>query len=93
MDRELFGKRIKEARRRVGLTQENLAQKVGIATVYLSEIERGIKLPSLTTFVDHINALEVSADFVLVGEVKADNSNVSKELSQLPKLLNNIRRL
>ena len=83
MDKELIGKRIKEARKRIGLTQEKLAEKIGIAEVYLSEIERGIKLPSLSTFVDIINALEVSADFVLAGEIKAAGANLGDELSSL----------
>lgn len=38
---ELLGKRIKELRNRQGLSQEQLAERVGISGKYLGEIERG----------------------------------------------------
>ena len=40
-----IGKRIKECRERLGLTQEQFAEKVGLATNYISTVERGASFP------------------------------------------------
>ena len=40
MDYTRLGKRIKEERLRLNLTQEKLSEKVGISTAYLGQIER-----------------------------------------------------
>lgn len=36
-----FGKRVREQRKGEGMSQEDLAHKIGISRTYLSEIERG----------------------------------------------------
>jgi transcriptional regulator with XRE-family HTH domain len=43
------------------LTQEQVAWKAGMSRVYLSELERGLKEPSLTTILRLSRALTVSA--------------------------------
>jgi len=42
-----FGLVLREARARAELTQERLAFKAGIHPTYLSQVERGLKSPSL----------------------------------------------
>lgn len=42
-----FGLVVREARARARLTQERLAFKAGIHPTYLSQVERGLKSPSL----------------------------------------------
>jgi len=47
---ELFttiGSRIRTAREGLGLSQEKLAERAGVNTSYLSQIERGRKAPSI----------------------------------------------
>lgn len=39
------GKRIKQRREQLGLTQEQFAEKLGVATNYISTIERGASFP------------------------------------------------
>ena len=51
------GKRIKQRREQLGLTQEQFAEKLGVATNYISTIERGASVAI-------INALETSADAI-----------------------------
>ena len=48
-NRKLLGKRIKEVRKRLGLTQEKLAELINIETTSLSSIESGRHFPSLVT--------------------------------------------
>ena len=45
----LLGARIKELRKRAGLSQDQLSEKVGVESKYLSRIETGKRYPSLET--------------------------------------------
>ena len=58
------GQRFKLYREKAGLTQEELAEKVGLNSNYISRIERGDSFPRLEAFVGLLNALEVSADAI-----------------------------
>ena len=60
-----LGMRIQEKRIEKKWTQEKLADSVGLSPVYISSIERGIKLPSLSTAVNIVNALGASLDYLL----------------------------
>lgn len=66
MDLKTVGQRIREARKTKGLTQEALANKVGLISTHISVIERGLKSARLETFVAIANILEVSADSRLI---------------------------
>ena len=57
--RELLGGRIKELRKVRGLTQEQLAEQVDLATRYISLIEVGRSSPSLVTMENIARALGV----------------------------------
>jgi len=57
--RKLLGSRIKELRKTNNLTQEQLAEKVDLATRYISLIEVGRSSPSLETMESIANALGV----------------------------------
>lgn len=51
MDTKAVGQRIKAARERRGLTQEELAALVNISPTHVSVIERGAKTVRMDTFV------------------------------------------
>lgn len=53
-------KSIKTFRKEKGFTQELLAKKAGIARSYLCEIEKGYKIPSISTLEKIAVALDVS---------------------------------
>lgn len=61
---EKIGKRVKEAREISGMTQADLADKVGVLVTYISSIERGLSFPRGEVLVGILNALKVSSDFV-----------------------------
>ncbi len=44
-----FGKVIRGLRREAGLSQEELAYRCNLHRTYISQLERGLKSPSLTT--------------------------------------------
>lgn len=82
MDRTQLGQRIREARRQKGYTQHALAQRADIADVYLGEIERGSKMPSLNSFIKLVEALDVSADYILRYELPSGQSFMYNGLSE-----------
>ena len=47
IDYKLIGERIKKARRLMGMTQEMMAEKLGVSIGYVSQVERGITKISL----------------------------------------------
>lgn len=57
--KQMIGKRIAEIRSRKGMTQEQLAGKMGIGPKYLSSIERGKENPTLNTLLSLSKALGV----------------------------------
>ena len=81
MDAKVVGQRIKAAREKKNLTQEDLAALVEISPTHVSVIERGTKIPRMDTFVAIANVLEVSADSLLVDVVDHAASSVASELS------------
>jgi transcriptional regulator with XRE-family HTH domain len=48
--KKAFGGALKETRLQKGLTQQELADFAGIDRAYISELERGLLMPSLETF-------------------------------------------
>ena len=55
-----FGHRIRELRQAKGLSQEELAFKVGVHRTYLGGIERGERNPSLKNIAAIADALEIT---------------------------------
>jgi transcriptional regulator with XRE-family HTH domain len=46
---QIFGERLRELRVRADITQDALALGAGLTKAYISDMERGLKVPSLTT--------------------------------------------
>ena len=82
MDKSALGKKLREIRQKKGYTQHALAEIAGIGNVYLGEIERGIKMPSLNIFIKLIEALDVSADYILRDEVTSGKEYIYDEITQ-----------
>ncbi|MBE6903641.1 MAG: helix-turn-helix transcriptional regulator [Ruminococcaceae bacterium] len=82
MDKAAIGSRLRKARNKAKLTQEQLAEKVDISTTYISDIERGAKFPSLSLFIKLVNALDASADFILSGEIEAGKNCVYDDITK-----------
>ncbi|MBR2036847.1 MAG: helix-turn-helix transcriptional regulator [Lachnospiraceae bacterium] len=80
MDLQVIGQRIKMAREARNLSQEDLAEMVDLSPSHISVIERGVKTTKLDTFVAIANALEVSADTLLVDVVEHSVLGVTNEL-------------
>ena len=65
MDYVLLGKRVRIRRTVLELTQEELAERIGVCTSFIGHIERGSRKLSVETLYYLCKALDVSADFLL----------------------------
>lgn len=83
MDYYKIGQKIRKFRKIQGLSQEELAEKIGISTTHMSHIETGNTKLSLSVFVDIANALNIQTDDLLNDRdiVRTDRAN--KELSEI----------
>ena len=89
MDLQPIGPRIKAARERKKLTQEELAEMVDLSPMHFSVLERGIKPPRLVNLIKIANVLEVSADELLQDVVAASTgareASLASRISSLPE--------
>ena len=69
VDYKDIGARVKTARLRKKITQEQLATAVGVGTTHIIHIETGNASPSLQVMIDIANTLECSMDELLCIEV------------------------
>lgn len=85
MNYELLGKNIRKQRKEKQYTLERLAEKLDVSTTFIGQIERAKGIPSLETLVKIANALEVSADSLLFGDLnsKSGSSHFVKKIAEL----------
>jgi transcriptional regulator with XRE-family HTH domain len=62
-----FGQNVRAARKARGWTQEELAERSGLAPVQISRIERGKREIRLSSLLRLMGALEANADALLAG--------------------------
>ena len=63
-----LGQIIQEKRKKAGLTQKELAKKIGVATITIQQYERGLREPKLETVARIAEALNVSvSEFIPYG--------------------------
>ena len=68
MDLVKIGKYIAEKRKNLGLTQKQLAEKIGMSDKSVSKWERGICLPDVSLYFDLCSLLGISINEFLAGE-------------------------
>lgn len=66
IDYESLGQRIRSRRQLLGKTQKEVAQAINVAPSYYSNIERGLRIPSVDTLVAIANTLHTGLDMLLV---------------------------
>ena len=78
-----IGRRIRHCREELGISQEAAAERCGISPY--SNIERGIKIMSLETFVSICQAFSVSADYLLKDMMPDTDDTVLHAISEAKK--------
>lgn len=67
MDYYKIGQRIRQLRKARGLSQEQLAEQIGISVTHMSHIETGSTKLSLPVMADLAKAIDASTDELLFG--------------------------
>lgn len=100
----LVGSRIKEARKKKGLTQKGLGELLNVSKVSICGYEKGTRTPTLEKFLELINILDMSMDYALGRDkfvisdtdegyaIKMSNEDIEiiKELKENRKLYNQL---
>ena len=80
MNQIKIGKFIAQRRKIVGLTQMQLAEKLGITDKAVSKWERGIAMPDTSIMLELCDILSISVNELLSGEkINMENSNQNNE--------------
>ena len=80
-----FGDRLKEARNSMGLTQEQLAEKIGVAKSTLAGYEKGNREPDVFKIKKLIEILGIDADYLLDINKEAPETETSESEADLQK--------
>lgn len=83
MNYKALGKRIREERKRLNLTQAELAEAIDISDTYMGAIERGERSLTLDTLVRLVNRLGVTVDYMLSESVPDNDSNIMEQFKQI----------
>lgn len=90
LDTKTLGKRIRSERMRIGLTQDEFAEKLNISTSYYARIESGIRMPSLELVIQIVELTDYSLDCLIFGEYKTEK--IKDELQMAINALSAIKR-
>lgn len=87
-----FGKRLQSARKTLGFTQEELAERLCVDRNHVTRMERGIRVCSIDLLVEMAVLLDVSTDYLLSGT--APNTTPEQSLliaiEELNKIVQNL---
>ena len=83
MEHQALGKRIREERLKLNLTQEKLAEDVNLSTAYIGQIERGERSLTLDNLIAVVKRLGVSVDYLLSDSVVSGDDGQYRLWSQL----------
>lgn len=82
IDYKLIGQRIREARKKMGWSQERLSEEIDVAVAYISRIERGDQV-NLKRIAQISRALNVSIEYLIAGTATQAENYLDKELYQV----------
>ena len=89
----LIGKRIRETRKQRGLSAEELAEIADLSTVYISYIENAKRKPSLESLIKISNALEITIDELLYGNLLYNPTEYQTEKRYIFEVLSAIKNI
>lgn len=81
-----IGARIKKLRNQNEVTQDQLAEKLHIATNTLYRIETGLRVASLDLFIEIADYFEVTLDYLILGR-KLSKDSLKEKIRELIKFL------
>ena len=89
-DRLAVGERLRRKRILLNMTQDEMAEKINRAPKYYADIERGNCGMSLETLLALSNTLNLSLDYLLLGDIKKEReTRHTQETAAVLNLLDN----
>lgn len=85
VDYNIIGSRIKQARLKAGLTQQELAEKTNLSVAFISRIERGSSQVNLKRLSEFCSILNVSEGSILNGVSDNDETYLYSEFTEILK--------
>ena len=86
LDYEKIGFRIGQRRRELKLKQRQLAEMIGVSYKYISNLETGSRHINLEMIALLCDALEVTPDYFLLGNIRKEtNKNISDKIQLCSK--------
>lgn len=85
-----IGDRIRERRKFLGFSQENLANEIGVSASFISDIENGRRKMSLETMIKIAIALDTSLDYLVLDNRSNKKIKSETKLVELKNILNKI---
>lgn len=92
MDYISIGRKIFNARTKEGFTQEGLAELLDSSASYISNIERGIKKPSLCMLIKIANSLKISLDYLVSNSYSDESIRENIELRHIAEKIENLSK-
>lgn len=86
---KVLGEIFKEYRLKNKLTQENIAEKLGISVKYISRIENGIGGVKVETLVNYMNILSISPNVIFDKLIINEDLKLQLQLSKKASKLSN----
>ena len=83
LDQKIFGEKLRNHRKKLGMTQEEVAEKVGVSPQAISKWEAGDCLPDCFNLKTISDVYKISADVLLETESSGDLDAVSSKIEQL----------
>lgn len=83
IDYKAIGQRIRKRRKELNLTQQNLAELSNLSNTNISHIERGATKLSLPSLISIANALNTTADTLLMDVTYNSLNQFKKEISDI----------
>ncbi len=75
-----IGERLRTERTRAGISQRELARRLGLSASLISQLESGISKPSVGTLYAIVTELDLSLDKLLRGADHSDRHDIASEL-------------
>ena len=83
INKKLIGVRIMQRSKTAGLTQDELAEKVGLSPNHISNIECGKNLPTTKFILQVCSILGETPDYYLLGKVGEDTDEITRLVREL----------
>lgn len=83
VDYTIIGERIKNARKEKNMTQEKLAEQIGVSIAFLSRIERGNSQVNIKRLSQICKILDLTEGEILNGSSNESSSYLNDEFSKL----------